>query len=88
MKSQAQCRGQFYIVNIFFFFLKKRENQNKYPQMSCTTVQSVSFRGMCTLPQEILYSFKKNTADLLNGYVLIIVHKIKFSHGIVIMPSL
>ena len=30
---------------------------------------------MCTLPHEISFSFKKNTADLLNGNVRILVHK-------------
>ena len=49
----------------------------------CTTVESVPFQGMCTLPHEISFSFKKNRADLLNGYVQILVTKINFSHMIV-----
>ena len=58
---------------------------NKTPHYTdcCTTVQSVSFRGVCTLPQEISFCFKKNTTDMLNGYVRILVHKINFIRVIV-----
>ena len=38
------------------------------------TVCSVPFRGLCTLPREASFSFKKTIIDLLTGFVQILVH--------------